>query len=227
VTRRSIAGVLVFLLARGVILAVAAAILIPAQAGIYLNVVIVGLDIATIAALVLVLRRTGGSIRGLMGRFNGRRDPPLAGLTMFTLFVGLTVGTFAGYAIVYAGPPPPQELGGSVPLWLGLWSLLIMPITVALAEELLYRGWAHERLMMVWRPWVVITVIAVAFGLQHAPLSATSPGEAVARVIATGLAGAALGALRYRRVSLWALVIGHWAFDVIGLRLPMLTRALA
>jgi membrane protease YdiL (CAAX protease family) len=102
-----------------------------------------------------------------------------------------------------------------------------MPVTVAIAEELLYRGWAQERLLTVWRPWAVIVVVAAAFGVQHAPLSATSPGEAVVRVIATGLAGAALGILRYRGVSLWALIIGHWAFDLIGLGGPAFLRSLA
>lgn len=63
-------------------------------------------------------------------------------------------------------------------------------------------------------------VCAAAFGLRHAPLSATSPGEAVVRVIATSMAGRALGAMRARSVTLSALILGRWAFEVIGLGFP-------
>jgi len=226
-TRRSIAAVLAFLVARGVLLACAAAILIPARAGILLNVVIVAIDLATISVLIVIIRRQQGSVRRFLGPFSARHDLPLAALTLFALFIGLAVGAFIGNAIVYAGPPPERSYVTTVPIWVGLWSILVMPITVAIAEELLYRGWAHERLLQVWRPWLVVAVIAIAFGLQHAPLSATSLGEAAVRVIATGIAGAVLGVLRQRGVSLWALMIGHWAFDVVGLGLPALAQAVA
>lgn len=226
-TPRAIVGVLALLLARGALLAVAASVLIPQGAGILLNVVIVGIDLATILVVARLVRKNGGGLRSFLGPLVLRRDLPFAGITMFALFLGLGVGTFVGNALIYAGPAPASSSPGSVPLWVGLWSLLLMPVTVAVAEELLYRGWAQERLLTVWRPWVVITVVAVAFGLQHAALSATSLGEAVVRVIATGLAGAALGILRYRGVSLWALIIGHWAFDVIGLGVPAVLRSLA
>jgi membrane protease YdiL (CAAX protease family) len=226
-SRRAIAGVLLLLLARGAVLSVAAMLLIPAGAGIYLNVVIVGVDIATIAVTGRLIRKSHGSVRRFVGRFVARRDIPLAGVTMFVLFVSLSLGTLVGNALVFAGPPPASPSDVQVPLWLGLWSLLVMPVTVALAEELLYRGWAPERLTNAWRPWVAVVICAVAFGLQHAPLSATSPGEAVVRVIATGLAGLALGIMRARGVTLSALILGHWAFDVIGLGLPALSSSLS
>lgn len=226
-THRAVVGVLALLLARGAVLAVAASFLIPRGVGILLNVVIVGVDLATVLVVALLLRRRGGGLRRFLGPLVPRRDLPFAGITMFALFLGLGAGTFVGNAVVYAGAPPLTASSDSVPLWVGLWSLVVMPVTVAIAEEALYRGWAQERLLTVWRPWVVIAVVALAFRLQHAALSATSSGEAVVRVIATGLAGAALGILRYRGVSLWALIIGHWAFDVIGLGVPALLRSLA
>ncbi|WP_052241365.1 CPBP family intramembrane glutamic endopeptidase [Microbacterium hominis] len=225
-TSRAIVGTLALLLARGMALAIAASFLIPADAGVFLNVVIVAVDVATILAVVALARGGGRSAQDFLGSFSARRDLPGAGITMFALFLSLSAGTLVGNALIYGGPPPAPEAAGAVPLWLGLWSLLVMPVSVAVAEELLYRGWTQERLLLVWRPWIAITVIAVAFGLQHAPLSATSPGEAVVRVIATGLAGAALGILRYRGMSLWALILGHGIFDVLGLGLPALLRSL-
>jgi membrane protease YdiL (CAAX protease family) len=225
-TRRSTATVLAFLLARGVLLACAASLLLPAQGGIFLNVVIVAVDMATIAAIVVLIRRQQGNLRSFLGPFCARRDLPVAGLTMFGLFIGLTLGAFIGNAIIYAGPPPMLNGPAAVPIWLGVWSILVMPITVAIAEELLYRGWAHEQLLRVWRSWIVVVVIAITFGLQHAPLSATSPGDAAVRVIATMSAGLILGFLRQKGASLWALMIGHWAFDVVGLGLPALMTSL-
>lgn len=226
-SRRTIFRVLALLLARGALLAAAASLLLPAGAGILLNVVIVAVDVATILLVVTLIRGSGRTLGSFLGPFAAGRDLSFAGVTMLALFLGLGAGTLIGNALVYGGPPPIGSSTGSVPLWVGLWSLFVMPVTVAIAEELLYRGWAQERLLTAWRPWMVITVIALAFGAQHAPLSATSPGEAVVRVIATGVAGAALGILRYRGVSLWALIIGHWAFDVLGLGMPTLLRSLA
>ncbi|WDG19266.1 CPBP family intramembrane glutamic endopeptidase [Microbacterium sp. Clip185] len=226
-SRRAILSVLALLLARGALLAAAASLLLPAGAGILLNVVIVAVDLATILLVVTLVRRSGRTLRNFLGPFAAGRDLSFAAVTMLALFLSLGGGTLIGNALVYGGPPPIGSSADSVPLWVGLWSLFVMPVTVAIAEELLYRGWAQERLLTAWRPWTVIAVIALAFGVQHAPLSATSPGEAVVRVIATGLAGAALGIMRYRGVSLWALMIGHWVFDVFGLGVPAFLRSLA
>lgn len=191
----------------------------------WLNVVIVGVDLLTILVIALLLRADGREVRDLVGRFR-LADLPWAGIVMLAVFVAFIAGTFVGNLIVFGGPPPVPESGFVPPLWLGIWTILIMPITVALAEELLYRGYAHEQLAARMRPLVAVLIIAVFFGLQHAPLSASSPGEMVARVTATLFAGIAFGLLRLAVKRLMPLIIGHWAFDVVGLGLPVLVASL-
>lgn len=191
----------------------------PSSARVLLNVVIVGVDVLTIALVVGLLRREGRSLGDLMGRFRFGRDIPMAGLAMLALFVAFMVGSYVGNLLVYGGAPPIPEGSMRVPMWLGLWTLVVMAVTVAVAEELLYRGWAQEALQARWRGGIAVLVASIFFGLQHLPLTG-SWEEAVPRFLATFLAGLALGFMRLRGTTLWALVIAHWLFDVIGLGLP-------
>lgn len=190
------------------------------------NVWIVGVDIISVLAVVWLLRRRGRTLRGLIGGFRGVDIG--WGLLVFVIAgITLFVGTFIGNLIVFQGPPPMPEQGFSAPLWLGLWSLILMPVTIAVAEEVVYRGYAQEELMRRSGVAVSVLVPAVFFGLQHAAISATGLDDMLARVIGTFIAGVVFGLLRIWLKRLAPLIIGHWLLDVVGLGVPMLMLALA
>lgn len=191
----------------------------------YSNVVVVGVDIITLLTLVAVLHREGKTLRSLLDRF--RFIDLVWGLLLFVItIVGFFIATYIGNLIVYRGPPP-VESGSipNVPLWLALWTIVIMPVTVAIAEETLYRGYLQSRLTARFGLWVGLLVPAVFFGLQHLAFSLTTPQAATARVIAMTLFGVMFGALYLWRKRLGQLIFAHWLFDVIGLGLPLLMIA--
>ncbi len=188
----------------------------------YSNVFVVAVDIITVATLAWALHREGKTLRSLVDRF--RFTDISWGLLLFVIaLIGLFVATYIGNLIVYQGAPPmPQGPVPIIPLWLGLWSIIVLPITVAIAEELLYRGYLQTRLTARFGLWVGLLLPAFFFGLQHVAFSLTTPEAAISRVIAMILVGVMLGALYLWRKRLGQLIIAHWLIDVVGLGLPLL-----
>lgn len=191
----------------------------------YSNVFVVAVDIITLAVLAWVLRREGKTLRSMVDRF--RFSDVSWGLLLFVIaLVGFFIATYIGNLIVYQGPPPmPDGPMPIVPLWLALWSIVVLPITVAIAEELLYRGYLQSRLTARFGLWVGLLVPATFFGIQHVAFSLTTPEAAASRVIAMILVGVMLGALYLWRQRLGQLIIAHWLIDVVGLGLPLLLIA--
>lgn len=214
--------------AAGVVLAAAGAPFVREWSAFAGNLVVVGVDVATLGVLAWVLRREGSGLPGLLGRFRPR-DLGWGVLVAAALLVVLLVGTFVGNLIVYQGPPPAASYDPAfrVPLWFGLWSLLVMPVTVAFAEELLYRGYLQPRWTDRLGAWPGVLAVAVFFALQHIAFALESPQQAIVRVVATFAGGLLLGLLYRRSGRLWPLIVGHWLADVVGLGLFPFLAALA
>lgn len=185
----------------------------------YGNVAVVAVDIITLAVVVIVLRREATMLRSLIGRF--RFGDIGWGLLLFVIgMLGFLIATYIGNLVMYRGPPPTDAGAGvAVPPWLALWSIVVLPITVALAEETLYRGYLQPRLTMRCGLWVGLLVPALLFGLQHVAFSLTTPQAAASRVITMALVGVLLGAFYLWRQRLGQLIIAHWLIDVVGLLL--------
>lgn len=190
------------------------------------NVWIVAVDVISVLVVAGLLRRRGRTLKDLVGGFRGT-DVGWGLLVFVIAGVTLFVGTFIGNLIVFQGPPPIAEGSFHPPVWLGLWSLILMPVTIAVAEEVVYRGYAQGELMRRGSTALAVLVPALFFGLQHAALSATGLDDMAARVIGTFIAGVVFGLLRVWLKRLAPLIIGHWLLDVVGLGLPMLLAALA
>lgn len=187
---------------------------------IWLNIAIVAVDVITLVLVTRVLHREGRTLREL---FAWRAsDLGWSLLVLVILTVALFAATFVANLVVYGGAPPMPAASGQPPLWYGLWTVLIMPVTIALAEEFLYRGWAQPALTQRWGRWIAWLVVAVAFGAQHIALSLTSPEAAASRFLAMFLCGLVFGALYWRFRRLAPLIIAHWLLDVLFLGLPNL-----
>lgn len=210
---------------RPVLLFVAALIILAAGAApggyFYLNVVIVLVDVITVGVVLRLLRGEGRTLRDLLGPV---RPVDLAwALLMFViLLVAFFIYTFVGNLIAYGGAPPAGSGGVSIPQWVGLVSVIVMPATVAVAEEVAYRGYGQGVLTARWGKWAGLVVMALIFGLQHVALSMTSPQAALSRFIALALVGATFGLLNWWLKRLAPLIIAHWLIDVLFLGLPVL-----
>ena len=190
------------------------------------NVWIVGVDLATLALVARLLRREGSSGRELLGRLTGR-DLARSAPVFVILAVAFFVATFVANLVVYLGPPPTGTATGSVPLWLGVWSTALMPVTIAFAEELLYRGYLLPRFQSRLGRATGFILVALGFGLQHLVFVLGDPRAMVSRVLALFLVGLVLQALYRWTRRLWPLVIGHWLLDLLFLGLPLLWSGLA
>ncbi|GAB3623320.1 hypothetical protein GCM10027418_14020 [Mariniluteicoccus endophyticus] len=221
----SAAGAMTFRIALLVSLAVALRALGVDQ--VWMNAAIVAVDLAVLAHVAARLRAEGSSLRELLATKTPGRDA-LVGLGLFVaLTVAFFVCTFMGNMVAYQGAPPVGPTP-RVPMALALVAVVVMPFTVALAEEVLYRAYALPRLEATIGRIPAVLVVSLLFGVQHIAFALGSPQAMLARSITTLLVGLLLAGLWYAtRGRLWSLVVAHWLLDVIGLGLPMLFFALS
>lgn len=190
----------------------------------FANVAIVPIDVLCLLLVRTLLHRQGRTIRGVLGA--RWRDSGWAALCAVILLVAFLAGNFVANLIAYQGPPPTPVGGGTPPLWLGIWAITIMPITIALAEQLLYRGFALDTLAGRFGAVGSLLFVSFFFALQHTALTPLDGRAQLARFITTFVAGITMGLLYRWRKLLWPVVVAHWFLDVIGLGLPLLLAAL-
>jgi membrane protease YdiL (CAAX protease family) len=191
------------------------------------NVWIVAVDIVTLVVVARLLTREGGSLRRLLGTRPVGKNLLWGLLAFVILLVAFVVATYVANLSVYQGPPPVRATTIRPPLWYGLWAILVMPATIALAEESLYRGYLQPRFQARLGRVGSVIVVAVFFGLQHSAFALGSVQAVVARVLTTFLVGLVLGGLYLWLKRLAPLVFAHWLIDVLGLGLPILFLAVS
>ena len=187
------------------------------------DVVIIGVDVVTLALVHRLLRAEGRGLADLL-RFRG---------------ADVGWGLLCGLIVLVAWMPrvlhrQSHRISGcaarvvvpSVPCGLGLLSVTIMPVTIGLAEETLYRGYLQPRLQG--RIGLIGAVLAASavFGLQHIGFALPGAQAMLASVVRTFLAGLVFAGLLMWRKRVIPLAIGHWLLDLLGLGLPVLLWSL-
>lgn len=194
--------------------------------------VVIITDVLSLAFLVWAVRREGVTLRSIFG-FERTRivKDILLGLGVFLLMMVVMYASNLILMLVMMGPEvfqmqemPQIDKATLPPLWYYLWGLIVLPISVGIVEEMVYRGYAQPRLeALLGNKWLALLVMAVGFGIQHIAFSFTSVEGAVMRFIGTFIAGLVFGLLYMKMRRLLPLMIGHWLVDVIGLGLfPLL-----
>ncbi len=89
----------------------------------------------------------------------------------------------------------------------------LLSLVPALAEELFFRGWLQRRLVEALGPAAGIGLATLAFAGMHGDL---------VQGVAVLPAGALLGYLAWRTGSLWPAVLGHAAFNALGVTVARL-----
>jgi membrane protease YdiL (CAAX protease family) len=172
-----------------------------------------------IAAIVAAVLLIATQWEGLSLAAIGLRPPSWKGFAL-----GIAV---AALFIAIIGPVLMR-----MPGWLGLpgfdaglqkaaaapgWLLLASILVVAGAEEVLYRGYAIERLEALTGSTVLACALSAAlFALAHVPMWGWGASSA------TLVSGAIFAALYAWQRDLFPLVIAHVATDIAGLLLPRL-----
>ncbi|MEM7799318.1 MAG: CPBP family intramembrane glutamic endopeptidase [Chloroflexota bacterium] len=191
-------------------------------------------DSVTLLLVIWLMRREGGRLSDLINlqqKAWGREILIGIGLSLIlliTLYAGNLIGGLIAFgpAIFEFDPNAFADVTRAdlPPLWYYLWGLIVLPISVSIAEEVAYRGYAQPRLSAaLGNRWLALIVVALGFGVQHIAFSATDWQSALARFIGTFIAGLVLGFIYLRQQRLLPLIIGHWLVNVIGLGLmPLL-----
>lgn len=191
----------------------------------WMNPAIIAIDLLTLGGLALMMRAEGKRLRDLYLPIH-LRDLLWGLLAGLMVIVAWVLALFIGNLIAYLGPPPTSPLLGRIPLWVGLICLIIMPITIALAEEGLYRGYLQQRLTTKLGIIPALITSALIFGIQHIGLTTLDWQAILAKVITTTLVGLLFGALMIWWKRTGPLVCAHWLLDVLFLGVPCLMLSL-
>lgn len=212
-------------LARGGAILLAGAALAASGSLIWISPVTVLIDVLTLAMLALLMRREGRSLADLYRPFL-LRDIGWGLLAFIGTVVVWFVASFIGNLIAYHGAPPMGAMSARLPMWAGLLCFAVMPLTIALAEEGLYRGYLQPRIGVRFGAGMALVVPALAFSLQHLGFALSSPEAAVAKLVTTLIAGLFFGALMMAWKRTVPTVIAHWMLDLLFLGLPILMMTL-
>jgi membrane protease YdiL (CAAX protease family) len=165
---------------------------------------------------VAFLRAEGESVWSVVGP---ARDRPWFTLLLTALMLGFSLLLFQVVQPLVAelvyGPGAWAEAAyffKRIPRPLALYSVLVLPLTAGVCEELVWRGYLLTRFerLLRGRVWVAMLLQALLFGLWHGP-SPFLPFSV--------FAGAVAGALYARTRRLVPLVVSHWLGDAVGLAL--------
>jgi uncharacterized protein len=99
-----------------------------------------------------------------------------------------------------------------------LWSSLLINILVALAEEIIFRGFLLTGLAEAWGKWPGLSGMIVVFGLIHLPAYAEqgmSLPVLSGSIALAGLIGGLFGLIYLRTRSLWLPVGIHFAWNFV------------
>lgn len=212
-------------LARGGAILLAGAVLAASGSLIWISPATVLIDVLTLAMLALLMRREGRSLADLYRPFL-LRDIGWGLLAFIGTVVVWFVASFIGNLIAYHGAPPMGAMSARLPMWAGLLCFAVMPLTIALAEEGLYRGYLQPRIGVRFGAGMALVVPALAFSLQHLGFALSSPEAAVAKLVTTLIAGLFFGALMMAWKRTMPTVIAHWMLDLLFLGLPILMMTL-
>jgi len=194
-------------------------------------------DLVCLLLLSWLLWREGLTPGDLM-RNHGQQffHDMLLGLGLFVVAMILFQLTSLISAIIVYGPgiftaTSMSTLQSNIPLppllvfW---WSLLVLPVTTGIVEELRYRGYVLPRLVaLIKRPWLAMLVMASGFGLQHIALPLIDWQTSLSRFIGTFLMGLFFGAVYLKQRHLLPLMIAHWGLNFVGLGLLQLLWVLS
>lgn len=186
-------------------------------------------DVASVALLVALIYPQGLRLRDLVGsrraaglKASVGREIGTILLTTLAVAVAFFVFSFIANLVVYGGAPPAGEylMPASGLLWV---QLIVLPISVGIAEELIYRGYALPRLvgLLGGRQFLAVAVQAFFFGLQHVAFFWGAPWPAaLAKFLTTFLAGLVFGALYLKQRRLVPLIAAHVVLDLVGFGVP-------
>jgi len=172
-----------------------------------------------LALLVVMTRREGIGLWALVS-YNRRlvRDVFL-GLGLFLIafpvaFAGMTLAGILFYGS-YAATP---IIGGHLPLWAGLVSVLVFPFINGVTEQMTYSAYSLPRLEVLTRKaFLAVAIVAFWFALQHSALGLLFDGRFILYRFISYLPLCIIVPILYLKLRrLTSLIVCHWCLDLVG-----------
>ncbi len=176
---------------------------------------IVVVDVLTVYLVVKLLAREGASLTPLLSPQPVGRNLLRALGGVVIVYFAFYFGGFAGNLLVYYGGAPVAD-AVKLPVWLGVVRLVAVPITVAVAEEALFRGYLLPRLQIHMGRVGAVIVTSLLAGSQYLAFSMGNWDAILAGAIGYFIVNLALGALYLWFKRLAPLILIHWFFEAIA-----------
>jgi len=141
------------------------------------------------------------------------------GLGLFLIAFPLA---FAGMIIVgiifYGSYTATPIVGGHLPLWAGLVSVLVFPVMNAVTEQMTYSAYSLTRLeVLTGKPFLAVAIVVFWFALQHSALGLLFDWRFVLYRFISYLPLCILVPVLYLRLRrLTPLIVCHWSLDLVG-----------
>jgi hypothetical protein len=179
-------------------------------------------DLGTLGVILWLLRRDGGSYRGLLGPPTAAWQVALGGLGVLAASVPAVVFSGELTSALYGDDAiPPMFAVVDLPPLASVVSVLVVPLLTELAEPVAYLGVVLPRLeARLGRAWLAATIVVVVWAAEHAffPLLASGGGldlEFAAYRVGSVLPYLAIWTALYYALGrrLLPVMAARWAFN--------------
>jgi membrane protease YdiL (CAAX protease family) len=176
---------------------------------------IVVVDVLTVYLVVKLLAREGASLTPLLTPRPVAWNLLRALGALIIVYFAFSFGGFAGNLLIYYGAPSVSD-AVTPPVWLGLVRLIVVPVTVAVAEESLFRGYLLPRLEVLMGRVGAVIVSSLLAAAQYFAFSMGNWDSILAGFIGYFIVNLAFGALYLWFKRLAPLILAHWFFEAIA-----------
>jgi membrane protease YdiL (CAAX protease family) len=186
---------------------------------------LVAIDVATVLLVARLLMREGSSIRDLLNPRPIGKNILYALAGIVVVYLALAVGGFIGNFLIYYGAPTQTETVDP-PVWAGVLLAVVAPITVAVAEESLFRGYLIPRLQVHLGRVGAVVVSALLAATQSIALNLGNIEAMLAGMLKVFVIALAFGGLYVWQKRIAPLIAVHWFFQAFA-GVAVLVSALA
>jgi hypothetical protein len=164
-------------------------------------------DLGTLGIIFWLLRRDGGTYRGLLGPPTAAWQVALGALGVLAASVPAVVFSGELTSAVYGQATPPMFAVVDVPPLASVFSVLVVPLLAELAEPVAYLGVVLPRLeQRLGRSWLAATIVVLIWAGEHACYPLLTSGGGLDLEFAAYRVGSVLPFL-----AIWTAV--YYAFE--------------
>jgi membrane protease YdiL (CAAX protease family) len=175
---------------------------------------LIAIDVVTVLLVARLLRREGSSVRDLLDPKPYGKNVLYAVAALVVVFLALSVGAFIGNFLIYYGAPTSTDTVDP-PVWIGVLRAVLAPITIAVAEESLFRGYLIPRLQVHLGRVGAVIVAALLAATQSFATNLGNTEAMLAGFISAFIIGLAFGGLYLWVKKIAPLILVHWFLEAI------------